>query len=157
MTRWLDPEEQRAWRAILRSAHMLRVAMDEALVPHGVSLGEYELLSMLSEAPGCRMRMSALADLIVQSRSRVSHTATRLERQGWVVRAPSREDGRGVELALTDEGRLRLAELAPIHVESVRTAFLDHLSREELLAHGALMRRVLGATRRSDDEASDAV
>ncbi|WP_131103543.1 MarR family winged helix-turn-helix transcriptional regulator [Ornithinimicrobium sufpigmenti] len=157
MTRWLDPQEQHAWRAILRSAHVLRVAMDEALAPHGVSLGEYELLSMLSEAPGCRMRMSVLADLIVQSRSRVSHTATRLERQGWVERAPSREDGRGVELALTAEGRARLSELAPIHVESVRTAFLDHLMREELLAHGELMRRVLVATRRSDDEASDAV
>lgn len=157
MTRWLDPQEQHAWRAVLRSAHVLRVAMDEALVPHGVSLGEYELLSMLSEAPGCRMRMSVLADLIVQSRSRVSHTATRLERQGWVERAPSREDGRGVELALTADGRARLEELAPVHVESVRTSFLDHLTREELLTHGALMRRVLIATRRSDDEARDAV
>lgn len=157
MTRWLDPQEQHAWRAILRSAHVLRASMDEALVPHGVSLGEYELLSMLSEAPGGRMRMSALADLIVQSRSRVSHTATRLERKGWVERVPSREDGRGVELALTGDGRARLGELAPIHVESVRAAFLDHLTREELLVHGELMRRVLVATRRSDDEASDAV
>lgn len=157
MTRWLDPQEQHAWRSILRSSHLIRASMDEALVPHGVSLGEYELLSMLSEAPGGRMRMSALADLIVQSRSRVSHTATRLERQGWVERAPSREDRRGVELALTVQGRERLRELAPIHVESVRTALLDHLSREELLAHGELMRRVLVATRRSDDEASDAV
>lgn len=157
MTRWLDGEEQRAWRAILRASHVLRATMDETLVRHGISLGEYELLSMLSEAPGMRMRMSALADLIVQSRSRVSHTATRLERAGWVERAPSREDGRGVELALTRDGLARLHELAPVHVESVRTAFLDHLSREELLAHGELMRRVLVATRRSAGEASDAV
>ena len=33
---------------------------------------------MLSEQPGGRMRMSALAELIVQSRSRVTHTANRL-------------------------------------------------------------------------------
>lgn len=155
--RWLDEEEQRAWRPILRSAHMIRVAMDEALAEHGVSLGEYELLSMLSEAPGGRMRMSALADLIIQSRSRVSHTATRLEKQGWVERTRSPRDGRGVVLVLTERGRETLNVVAPVHVESVRRAMLDHLTREELVAHGALMRRVVVANRRSEDEATDVV
>lgn len=153
--RWLDEEEQRAWRSILRSGHMVRVAMAEALDEHGVTLGEYELLSMLSEAPGRRLRMAALADLIVQSRSRVSHTATRLERRGWVERVPSREDGRGVVIALTDAGSDILERLAPVHVDSVRRAILDHLTREELVAHGDLMRRVVVANRRTGDEATD--
>ena len=155
--RWLDEEEQHAWRSILRGQHLIRVAMEEALAEHGVSLGEYELLSMVSEAPGARMRMSALADLIVQSRSRVSHTATRLEKRGWVERVRTPEDGRGVVLALTAEGRERLAELAPVHVESVRHGLIDHLSREELLAHAEIMRRVIRATRHHQDEATDAL
>lgn len=144
--RWLDAEEQHAWRAILRGSHLLRVAMEEALDAHSVSMGEYELLSMVSEAPGGRMRMSALAELVVQSRSRVSHTATRLEQRGWVRRDRSADDGRGVVLVLTDEGRRMITELAPVHVESVRRALLDHLSREELLAYGDLMARVVRAT-----------
>lgn len=154
--RWLDDEEQQAWRAILRSSHLLRLAMEEALDRHDVSMGEYELLSMVSEAPGARMRMSALAELVVQSRSRVSHTATRLERRGWVRRDRSTDDGRGVMLALTDEGLRMIGELAPVHVESVRQALLDHLSREELLAYGELMARVVRANR-GQDQASDVI
>ena len=155
--RWLDAEEQSAWRAILRSSHMMRLAMAAALEPYDVSVGEYELLSMVSEAPGGRMRMAALAELVVQSRSRVSHTATRLERRGWVRRGRSAKDGRGVLLALTAEGREMVEQLAPVHVESVRTALLDHLSREELLAYGELMKRVVRASRTSESQASDAV
>ena len=41
--------------------------------------------------------------------------------------------------------------------ESVRRAFLDHLTRQELVEHGDIMRRVVLATRHRDDEASDAV
>lgn len=154
--RWLDDEEQQAWRAILRASHLLRLQMEEALDEHAVSMGEYELLSMVSEAPGARMRMSALAELVVQSRSRVSHTATRLEQRGWVRRDRSTDDGRGVVLVLTDEGRRMITELAPVHVESVRRALLDHLTREELLAYGELMARIVRATR-GEDQASDVV
>lgn len=157
MTRWLDHEEQRAWRTILRASHLIDQVMEEALDQHGVSLGEYELMSMVSEAPGGRMRMAQLAHLIVQSRSRVSHTASRLEKRGWVERVPSPQDGRGVMLVLTAAGQKELDRLAPIHVESVRHALLDHLSREELLEHGDALRRVVLAIRHSEDEASDAV
>lgn len=152
--RWLDDDEQQAWRAILRSQHLMRVAMDEALAVHDVSLGEYELLSMLSEAPGARMRMSALADLVVQSRSRVSHTATRLARRGWVRRDRSTDDGRGVVLVLTEPGLGAVQELAPVHVESVRRAVLDHLTRDELIAYGELMAKVVRANR-TDEQAGD--
>ena len=105
--RWLTDEEQLAWRAYLHGARLLEVALDADLAAAGVSLPEYEILSMLSEAPGGRMRMSALADLVVQSRSRVTHTASRLEKQDLVVREPCPEDGRGVELVLTGPGRTR--------------------------------------------------
>ena len=83
-SRWLDDGEQAAWRAYLRGSRLLEVELDRALDTYGVALTEYELLSMLSESPGQRTRMSLLADQIVQSRSRVSHTAARLERRGWV-------------------------------------------------------------------------
>src|SRR5699024_4495203 len=86
---WLDEQQQDHWRAYLRGSRLLERDLVEDLAPSNVQLTEYVLLSMLSEAPGQRMRMSRLADLIIQSRSRVTHTATRLEKRGWVERCRS--------------------------------------------------------------------
>ena len=96
--------EQRAWRAYLRGSRLLEASLDRDLQQHGVQLSEYEIISMLSEQPDRRLRMSALADMVVQSRSRLTHTASRLEKRGWVQREACVGDRRGVELVLTDEG-----------------------------------------------------
>lgn len=146
--RWLTDEEQLAWRAYLHGARLLEVALDADLAAAGVSLPEYEILSMLSEAPGGRMRMSALADLVVQSRSRVTHTASRLEKQDLVVREPCPEDGRGVELVLTGPGRNLIEVLARLHIESVREHFVDLLTPEQFQQVGAAMKIVRDHGRR---------
>lgn len=136
--RWLSHEEQLAWRAYLRGSRLLVQALDDDLRPT-CQLTEYELISMLSEAPGQRMRMSHLADDIVQSRSRVTHTANRLEQRGWVRRERAKDDGRGVEITLTDAGRAAIDELAPRHLASVRQHLVDALTREQLMALGDAM------------------
>ncbi len=143
--RWLGAEEQHWWRSYLRATRELDAALDRDLQCDGLSLPEYELLSMLSEADGSRLRMSALAELIVQSRSRVTHTAARLERRGWVRRTPAPDDGRGVVLALTDEGREALQGFAVTHVRSVRRHLVDVLTPEQFRALGEAMDAVRDA------------
>lgn len=154
-TRWLTQQEQQAWRAYLRAHRELQVALDLDLADFGISLPEYELLSMLSEQPGDRARMSILADRVVQSRSRVTHTAKRLEQRGWVRREPTPEDGRGVALALTVEGRRMIETAAPAHVASVRAHFIDLLTPEQMsVLHDAfaVVREHLVPGARPDDE-----
>jgi DNA-binding MarR family transcriptional regulator len=141
--RWLTPAEQASWRTYLRGSRLLMEALDTALVEHGVRLTEYEILSMLSEAPAGRLRMSVLAQLVVQSRSRLTHTATRLERLGWVERRSCLEDRRGVELTLTSTGREVLEDLSRTHVRSVRDNFVDLLSPEQFATLGEAMGRVV--------------
>ncbi len=143
--RWLRDDEQHAWRAYLRGSRFLEEALDRDLQEHGLQLSEYEILSMLSEGDHHRLRMSELADLVVQSRSRLTHTAARLEKRGWVVRQSCLSDRRGVELVLTDQGRRRLEETAKAHVESVRRHLLDVMSPAEFLALGSAMARVQDA------------
>ncbi len=75
----------------------------------GLQLSEYEIISMLSESPNHRLRMSELAAMVVQSRSRLTHTAKRLEDRGWVTREQCADDKRGVELVLTPAGSRRCA------------------------------------------------
>lgn len=139
---WLTDTEQTAWRAYLRGSRSLEVALGEDLEDVGFSLAEYELLSMLSEAPGQSMRMSALADLIVQSRSRVTHTAARLERRGLVERTTCESDGRGVLLVLTDEGRSAVSQAAQVHVESVRRHLVSQLTPQQFEALGEAMQAI---------------
>lgn len=155
-TRWLSPAEQSAWRAYLRGSRELTANLENDLTEHGVSLPEYELISMLSEAPDGRQRMSTLADFIVQSRSRVTHTASRLEKRGLVQRTPAPDDGRGVVIGLTDAGRELLETLARVHVESVRRHLIDVLTPDQLKALGNAMQAVRDANSTDGAEATDA-
>jgi DNA-binding MarR family transcriptional regulator len=139
---WLDAQEQDVWREYLRASRLLESALDHDLQVHGLQLSEYEILSMLSEQPQRRLRMSVIAELVVQSRSRLTHTAGRLESRGWVRREACEGDRRGVELVLTDTGFAEIVRMAPTHVASVRANVVDHLSREDLLALGRAMMRI---------------
>src|SRR3712207_5432070 len=62
-TRWLDAEEQKAWRAWLYSTQLLQDRLDRELTHGtGISHAYYEILVALSETDGRMMRMSELAD-----------------------------------------------------------------------------------------------
>lgn len=129
MTRWLDPDEQRTWRAFLTASRALMETLDRELqrdagMPHAY----YEILVRLSEAPERQLRMSELAEATGSSRSRLSHAATRLEASGWIRREECPTDRRGQIAVLTDAGFAALAAAAPGHVEGVRRHLFDALS-----------------------------
>lgn len=137
--RWLTDTEQRAWRSYLRGGHLVMEALDRDLTPYGISLSEYEIISMLSEEPQRRMRMSELAQIVVQSRSRLTHTANRLADRGWVTREPCPDDRRGVLLVLTSDGFAMVQVLAPVHLASVRANLLDLLTADQFEDLGTAM------------------
>ncbi|MFI9511410.1 MarR family winged helix-turn-helix transcriptional regulator [Nocardia sp. NPDC052566] len=97
-----------------------------------LSLAEYRILVLLSEAPDRSLRMSELADGVLSSRSRLTHQIRRLEAQRMVRRNTCLEDGRGVLAELTDEGMRRLAAAAPGHVDEVRRDFIDLLTNTQM-------------------------
>ncbi|NYJ06668.1 MarR family winged helix-turn-helix transcriptional regulator [Petropleomorpha daqingensis] len=133
--RWLDAEEQKAWRAWLFSSMLLQDRLDRELTHEtGISHAYYEILVALSEAPERMLRMSQLADRCLSSRSRLSHAVSRLEERGWVRRQTCEGDGRGLLAVLTDEGFAALEAAAPVHVEGVRTHLFDQLSPAQVAA-----------------------
>src|SRR3569623_2010355 len=116
--RWLDADEQKAWRAWLFSSLLLQDRLDRELSQApGISHAYYEILVQLSEAPGRMLRMSQLAERSLSSRSRRSHAVSRLEERGWVRRQVCPDDGRGQRAVLTDDGFAALEAAAPVHVE----------------------------------------
>jgi DNA-binding MarR family transcriptional regulator len=117
--------------------------LTDFLRPHNLDLAEYEILVVLSESEHRRMRMSDLALLVHQSRSRLTHTVSRLEADGLVARARTCDDGRGVFATLTDAGFAKLVEAAPSHVDSVRKIFVDAVAPDDFRAIGRAMAAVL--------------
>jgi DNA-binding MarR family transcriptional regulator len=131
--RWLNADERRAWLALLSINTMLPAALDTQLHTAGkLSLFDYNVMAMLSEAEGRFLPMSQLAARTSSSLSRLSHVVTKLEKRGWMERRPHPGDARVTTAHLSDAGMATLVELAPAHVEAVRTKFLDALTARDV-------------------------
>jgi DNA-binding MarR family transcriptional regulator len=142
-TRWLSSEQQRSWRAYIIGTTLLTDTLDrEMRQAHGLSLGEYEILVRLSESPGRTLRMAQIADSMQHSRSRVTHTVSRMEKAGLLERCAAEGDRRGVEARMTDKGWELLVQAAPTHVKGVREHFVDLATDEEFETMGKLMNAV---------------
>ncbi|HEY8339993.1 MAG TPA: MarR family transcriptional regulator [Egibacteraceae bacterium] len=142
--RWLDRDEQRAWRAFLTATRLLFDQLDREMQRDaGIPLSYYEILVRLSEAPEHKLRMSTLAEQSLTSRSRLSHAVARLEERGWVRREPSPGDRRGQLAVLTEKGYAALVDAAPGHVEGVRRHLLDPLTPEEFAELGRISEKVV--------------
>ena len=143
--RWLSSEDQRVWRAFLLGSALLQERIDTDLRPFGLDRAEYEILVVLSETDGQRLRMAELADAVHQSRSRLTHTIARMEQAGLVERTSCPTDRRGVWAELTAKGFELIKEAAPTHVETVRRTFVQVVSEEDYAAVGRAFTAVIAA------------
>lgn len=151
VTRWLDADEQRAWRAYLSATQLLHTQLDRELQrDSGIPHAYYEILVRLSEAPDRVLRMSELASAAESSRSRLSHAVARLEDAGWVLRESCPTDRRGSFARLTDDGFSALEAAAPAHVASVRRHLLDRLTPQQVGQLREISEAVLGGMRAAD-------
>ncbi len=136
--RWLNDGEQQLWRRLLSVECRLRERLDRELREGaGLTLGEYEVLVHLSEAPDAALRMSELAGRLLLSRSGLTRRVDGLVRQGLVARKPCDDDGRGAMAALTPLGLEQLEHAAPLHVRGVRRYLFDPLSGDVDAGEGA--------------------
>jgi DNA-binding MarR family transcriptional regulator len=129
----LTSYELATWRAFIETAEQLRTVLGVRLrEDSGLSEGDYAVLLALSEAPGRRMRSSALATHIGWERSRLSHHLGRMERRGLVAREECEEDNRGAEVVATADGMSAFRRATVPHLRAVRELFLDALTAEQL-------------------------
>jgi DNA-binding MarR family transcriptional regulator len=149
--RWLDDEQQSAWRAYAAATVKLRWALECQLQDDaGLSFIEYHALARLSENPEHTMRMSELAEVTNASLSRLSHLIKRLERRDLVRREPDPDDGRYTNAILTPAGWELLVASAPAHVAKVRELLIDALSPAELRHLRTASERIIERIETSD-------
>ena len=153
-TRWLNDEEEAAWRAFASAMHKLRWALECQLERDSdLSFIEYHALARLSEEPDRTLRMSTLAALTNASLSRLSHLITRLEGRELVRREPDPADGRFTNAILTEKGHQKLVASAPGHVDTVRDLVIDAFSPDELQRLREAAERVVSRIDRRADGA----
>lgn len=140
--RWLSAAEMKAWRRYIIASRRLLEALDSDLDSHELSMSDYEVLAQLSDAPDRRMRMSELADVAMLSRSRLSHRIKVMEQAGWVERQACPVDRRGSFAVMTNKGWKAIVAAAPDHVASVRSRFIDHLSKADQAVLAEIFERV---------------
>lgn len=123
----------RAWRAYFEGSRLLENDLERRLkASAGIDLGDFNVLLVLSEAEGTRMRMGDLARTLAFAPGRLTYRIAALEKEGLVVREPSAVDRRGTDAVLTDAGRRRLRKARPLHARHVEELFLGGLDAEAL-------------------------
>lgn len=137
--RWLDADEQRAWRAWLDAHAKLSARLNRELqAGSGLSLSDYDVLVHLTDVPEGRLRAFELGDGLQWEKSRVSRQVSRMAERGLVAREAAPEDGRGAYVCLTPTGRKAIEEAAPAHVELVRRLLFDGLTPAQVRTVGAV-------------------
>jgi DNA-binding MarR family transcriptional regulator len=147
-TRWLDDEEMRAWQAFLAAGALVDRRLDQELKEAaGISHLQYEILVRLSDTCDREMRMTELADAVLNSKSGLTYQVSQLEKAGLVRRRSCTSDVRAVYAVLTDAGKDLLERAAPGHVSLVRDLLVDVLTPAQLEAIadglGEVARRIL--------------
>lgn len=143
-TRWLDDDEQRAWRAYLHMNKLLVAALNRQLqTDSNLSLPDFEVLVSLTDVAERRRRVNELARSLQWEKSRVSHQITRMERRGLVAREECFDDGRGAFVVLTAKGKEAIEAAAPAHVETVRHLFFEVLGDGDVAALSSISENVL--------------
>ncbi|SCL22794.1 DNA-binding transcriptional regulator, MarR family [Micromonospora pallida] len=138
----LTANEEAFLRAFARTIITVPRAFDADLLrEQGMSMSEYTVLRLLSEAPDRRLRMNDLATGGALSMSGMSRIVDRLEAQDLVRRQRCPNDRRGYHAVLTDAGFDRLRHAWPTHLASVRRHVFDHLRAGDLAAFTAALER----------------
>ena len=137
-TRWLNDSEMLAWRGYIETVEEINIRLEAALVSHQLTIGDYQVLVLLSERDERRMRMCDLATLLHLSPSGLTRRLDGLVKAGFVTREPNPGDRREMLALLTPSGFKKLESAAPDHVDSVRTYMLDHLSSDQISQLGAI-------------------
>ena len=129
----LSPAEESLWRALMRIVKALPRDLDSDLLRgSGLSASEYTTIMHLSEAPNRELRMNDLASATGLSASRMTRLVDDLQSRLLVTKVASSTDARGNVARLTPRGMAKLRAAWPVHLESVRTLFFDHIDKASL-------------------------
>src|ERR1700761_5538519 len=140
---WLNPREDRAWRAFMHAHHQVVAHLNRGLQESGLSGADYEVLVVLSALDGDRMRARDLCTALGWEKSRLSHQLRRMQQDGLISRELNPDDARSTMVRLLPAGRAAIEKAAPRHAEDVRRNFINLFTPAELDTIATLNERIM--------------
>ena len=131
-------------------ARLVQRVCRELAAAASLPLGSYNVLRLLHEAPGGRLRLSELAKAVFLTRSGVTRLVNRLERAGLLRREGHAQDRRGSCAILTDRGRDEWRRARAVFERTVVEQFGNHLSDVEAETLNAALGRIVTAETGAD-------
>ena len=98
----------------------------------GLSLGEYRVLDEVTSAGKIGIRMGELAQSVIFSPSRLTHTYRRLADRDLIVRTAYEFDRRGGTITITDAGKKLVTSAQQAERALLRDIISDDISDEDL-------------------------
>lgn len=138
-----------AWRKFL-TAHTLLIEQIERDLAQAElpSLGWYDVLFTLSEAPEHKLRLHELAQAVLLTRSNLTRLVDRLEIAGLIQREQCPSDRRGAFAVITKEGYKMLDRMWAVYSQAIENYFACHLDATEVKFLIKLLNRITNSTSR---------
>src|SRR5580693_8265097 len=132
------------WQSFL-AAHrqIVEQLADEMLAEHQLPLEWFDVLVHLADLPGMRARQKDMRDRMLLSESGVSRLLVRMEKAGVITRSTADDDRRGMEIAVTDDGRAALLAAIESHLQLVASLFSDRLTATDRAALSRVLSKLL--------------
>ena len=135
-------ERLRCWRLFFESALALLDVLDTELEHSaGIPMRWYDVLVHLEEAPE-GVRMNALAERILYSKSGFTRVVDRMEQEGLVRRVRPEHDRRSILVVLTDTGAKTMENARRYHRDGIERHFSQHLSDTDIKALSRALEKV---------------
>ena len=148
-----DEQENRLWRSLMRLNGALPRLLDDDLARGAnLSLSEFAILLVLSEAGDTGRRMTDLAKACGLSPSRATRVVAELERRGLVEKSRSESDARGNIAIATPAGRKAIRAAYPLQVKRAREILFDHLQPADIAVMADALAQLLHRVTRAKDD-----
>lgn len=126
--------------ALAQTAFVTMGELQRLAAEHDLSLTQLRVCGILRDR---RLRMTALADYLGLEKSTMTGLVARAEKRGLLERAPSAEDGRAVEVFLSEAGKALAAQLTT-KMRAALAPLVAHLGTADQRRLLDLLQRLLG-------------
>lgn len=126
-----------------RLARLVDGELGRTFARHDLDRASFDVLATLRRsAPPHRLTPTELMRASMVTSGAVTQRLDRLEARGLVTRRPSEQDGRGVVVSLSDEGRELIDRVLPDHLDT-ENRLLGALTKKERTALAESLKCVL--------------